>query len=372
MKTTTSRSVLKGAPGTVVIPEVEHIIGLDLGDSKSQFAVMDYTTSTVGLEGQVPTSPSGFTQFFRGYEGAVVVMEVGSQSRWASRLLIELGLTVYVANPSRLKFCTTSKDKDDRSDARNLAFVGRLGPQFLYPIQHRPEDQQADLEILKARDVLVGVRTKTINHVRGVLKSAGSKAKKCSSQSFATQVKEFIPDSLAAALQPLIELIDTLKAKIATYDKAIDHLCRTKYRHQFEILNAINGVGPVTALTFILTINDPGRFKKSRDVGSYLGLRPRRCQSGDHNPQLPINKAGDRRLRVLLVQCAQYMLGHFGKDSDLRRWGLRKAEHGGKAGKKKAIVAVARKLAVLMHRLLTTGEVYEPLRHANKAAPPSN
>ena len=121
-------------------------------------------------------------------------------------------------------------------------------------------------------------------------------------------------------------------------------------------------VGAITALYYVLTIEDPGRFAKSRAVGAYVGLRPRQRDSGEQKPQLRITKAGDRLLRSLLVRCAHYILGPFGPDADLRRSGLRMAERGGAAGKKRAIVAVARRLAVLLHRLWVTGEVYEPLR----------
>jgi transposase len=144
----------------------------------------------------------------------------------------------------------------------------------------------------------------------------------------------------------------------------IEEACREVYPETAPLLD-VNGVGALTALAFVLTVEEPGRFRSSRAVGAYFGLRPRRDQSGDVDKQLPVTKAGDRMVRKLLVQNAQYILGPFGKDSDLRRWGLKLAERGGKNAKRKAVVAVARKLAVLLHRLWVTGEVYEPLRRAN-------
>jgi transposase len=114
----------------------------------------------------------------------------------------------------------------------------------------------------------------------------------------------------------------------------------------------------------LLTIQDPARFKKSRFAAAYLGLTPGKDQSGASDPQRHITKAGDPFVRRLLVQCAQLMLGPFGKDTDLRRWGLHLAERGGKNGKKRAVVAVARKLAVLLHRLLATGSTYQPIGHS--------
>jgi transposase len=134
-------------------------------------------------------------------------------------------------------------------------------------------------------------------------------------------------------------------------------------------MRQISGVGVITSLVFALTIDDPNRFHKSRDVGSYVGLRPKQSESGSRRPQLSISKAGDHFVRRLLVNCAQYILGHWGPDCDLRRWGLSLMAHGGKNAKKRAVVAVARKLAVLMHKLWVSGEVYEPLRQSIGAAP---
>jgi transposase len=140
----------------------------------------------------------------------------------------------------------------------------------------------------------------------------------------------------------------------------------TKVYPETALLNQVGGVGPITALRYVLTIEDPRRIERSRNVGAYLGLRPRQRQSGQRDPELRITKAGDRELRRLLVQCAQYILGPFGQDSDLRRWGLKLAGRGAATAKKKAVIAVARKLAVLLHRLWLTGEVYEPLRNSHR------
>jgi transposase len=129
-------------------------------------------------------------------------------------------------------------------------------------------------------------------------------------------------------------------------------------------LTQVSGVGTLTAMAFVLTIEEPHRFRRSRDVGCYLGLRPKQQDSGERSPQLRITKAGDSYLRKILVSSAHYIIGPFGPDTDLRRWGLKLCERGGKNAKKRAVVAVARKLAVLLHRLWVTGEVYEPLRNA--------
>lgn len=340
-------------------------LGLDLGDTRTRFAVLDPNGELVE-EGVVLTTPKDFKRVFTRFSGSVLAMEAGSQSRWSSELLDTLGLKVYVANPRQLRLIYKSTDKDDRLDAQRLARLARVDSILLHPVTHRSKDAQSDLEVIKARNVLVEMRAKMVNHVRGVLKSFGVKMKSCSTGAFSNQVSEVIPNNLSAGLLPLVAMLDEVSAQISDFDKQIEGLCRGKYRAEAEIIRQVNGVGPITALTYILTLGDLSRFRKSRDVGAFLGLRPRRSESGDSSPELGITRAGDFRLRALLVQCAHYILGPFGKDCDLRRWGLKKAE-GSKRAKKRAVIAVARKLSVLLHRLLTTGEAYKPFRDAPPA-----
>jgi transposase len=166
-------------------------------------------------------------------------------------------------------------------------------------------------------------------------------------------------------LEPLLGEVESLNERIKEYDRRIAQMARKEYP-EVVLLQQVKGVGELIALAYVLTIEDPHRFRKSRDVGCFLGLRPGRRNSGQSEPQMHISKEGDRYLRTLLVQGAHYILGPFGEDSDLRRWGLKLAERGGKNAKKRAVVAVARKLAILLHRLWVSGEVYEPLRNSQK------
>ncbi len=172
-----------------------------------------------------------------------------------------------------------------------------------------------------------------------------------------------VPEALRYTLEPLFKQIGFLTEQIKEYDKEVKRMCKDAYK-ETELLRQVDGVGEIVSLGYILTLDNPGRFAKSRDVGAYLGLIPRQYDSGDSKPQMRITKTGDRMMRALLVQSAQRILGRFGKDSDLRRHGLKIAARGGKNAKKRAITAVARKLAVLLHRLWVTGEVYEPLRNS--------
>lgn len=340
-------------------------VGLDVSDRWTSCCVLD-EDGEVLEEGRVRTSPEGFTRRFSEITPCRIVMEVGSHSPWASRLLQDLGHEVVVANPWKVRLIASSITKSDRSDAETLARLGRVDPQLLSPIKHRAPEAHADLAVVHARQALVASRSLLINHVRGAVKPFGTRLPACDAHAFHKKAAASIPEQLVPALAPLMALISELTAAIRAADSHIEELSKERYP-ETEVLRQVQGVGPLIALTYVLTIGDPDRFKSSREIGPYLGLVPRRRESGERAPQLRISKAGDKYLRVLLVNGAHYILGYRGPDTDLRRWGL-KHSAGGKAAKKRAIVAVARKLAVLLHRLWVTGEVYVPLRNEEVAA----
>jgi len=334
-------------------------IGLDLGDRRSDLAIVDQDGVLVE-ESRVPTTPAALERKFSALPRSRIALEVGPHSRWASQLLEGLGHEVLVANARKVRAIYDNPRKGDRNDAQTLARLARLDPALLSPIRHRSAQAQADLAILRSRDALVRSRTLLINHVRGMVKSFGARLPSCSAESFASRATPALPEALRPASLPLLETIAGLTRQIRSYDRQIKDLCQTRYP-KTQALSLISGVGALTALAYVLTLEDPRRFAKSRHVGPALGLVPRRDQSGGHDPQLRITKTGDAFLRRLLVGSAQYILGPFGPDCDLRRWGLALAERGGKNAKKRAVVAVARKLAILMHRLWKTDEVYDPL-----------
>ncbi len=258
-----------------------------------------------------------------------------------------------------------SKQKTDEVDAENLARLARLDPKLLYPLKHRGEESQAHLAIIRSRQALVGCRTQLVNHVRGAVKSFGARLPKCPARSFHKRAAEHIPEALWPALGPILQTIGSLTQRIRDYERELETIAKERYP-ETELLRQVEGVGAFTALTFVLTLEDPYRFEKSRSVGAYLGLVPARDQSGERDPQKRISKEGDEMLRKLLVGSAHYILGPFGSDSDLRRHGEKIASRGGKNAKKRAVVAVARKLAVLLHRLWITAEVYEPLYNTHR------
>src|SRR5262250_931108 len=272
-------------------------IGLDLGDRSSSYCVLDEAGEII-LEQKLPTTPEGMKQTFARMPRSRIAMETGTHSPWVSRLLKGLGHEVIVAHAQSVRLIVKSRRKDDRMDARTLARLVRIDPELLSPVQHRSAQAQLHLTEIRARAGLVSARTALVNAARGLVKSHGERLRKCGTQQVSREI----------------------------------------------------GVGDLIATTYVLTIEDPHRFRKSRDAGCFVGLQPGRRNSGDSEPQLHISKEGDRYLRTLLVQGAHYILGPFGEDSDLRRWGQKLAARGGKNGKKRAVVAVARKLTIFPKR----------------------
>jgi transposase len=351
---------------TATLTKSTSTVGIDLGDRKSHICVLDEAGQIIE-EGTVATTAAGFRKRFERCEPSRIAIEAGGQSGWVNDLLSELAHDVIVANPRKLRMIYQNESKCDRLDAEQLARVARLDIKLLHPIQHRERCRRVDLAKLRSRDTLVSTRTALVNYVRGVLKSFGSRVGSTSAASFHRWVKDQIPEELRDALQPILTTLTTVAEQIALLEKEIDRLATEDYPVT-ALLRQVDRVGLHTSIRFVLTVEDPAKIEDSRDAGAYFGLCPRRQQSGARDPELRITKTGDREMRRHLVQCAQQMLGRFGQDSDLRRWGLALAERGGKSAKKKAIVAVARKLAVLLHTLWRTGEVYEPLRMAERNA----
>lgn len=341
-------------------------IGIDLGDTWSQGVVLD-KKGKVWTQFRARTTRAGLERALSGYPRSRVVLEVGTHSPWASRLVQSLGHETIVANPRRVRLIAQSNRKSDRTDAEHLARLGRADPELLSPIRHRGEAVQRDRGLLNSRDGLVRARSALINQVRGTVKSLGMRVSKCDAKSFAKRAAQELAEPLFGGQALIIETIQELSDKIHTLDREIEAQARKHYP-QTEQLRQVVGVGPITALAFVLTLEDPHQFRRSRTVGAYLGLCPKQRDSGESQPELRITKAGDPFLRRLLVQSAHYILGPFGPDTDLRRFGLRLIEQGGRRARKRARVAVARKLAVLLHRLWVSGELYEPLGYGQAKA----
>jgi transposase len=344
-------------------------IGLDLGDRSSWYCVLNEAGAIV-LEQKLGTTPKAMKEVFGGMPHGRIALETGMHSPWVSRALSELGHEVIVAHARNVRLIGESRKKDDRMDAQTLARLARIDPQLLCPVKHRSAKAQADLTVIRARAGLVRARTALGNTARGLAKSYGERMRGCNARNMNPEKAQELSPELRAALGPLLAGIESLSEQIREYNERIELLAQRSYP-QVVLLKQVKGVGTLIALTFLLTLEDAHRFRKSRDVGCYLGLQPGRRNSGQSEPQMHISKEGDPYLRTLLVQGAHHILGPFGADSDLRRWGLKLAERGGKSGKKRAIIAVARKLSVLLHHLWVSGEVYEPLRHSKPRAMPA-
>jgi transposase len=342
---------------TTVNTDTTETIGCDLGDRET-------TICTLSAEGkvthrtEVKTDRDSLTRWFRNRPKAHVVMEVGTHSPWISGLARASGHRVTVINPHEFKLLSESRRKCDQGDAELLARAARADLGLVRPVTHRNEKTRADLTLLRTRDLLVRERSKLVSHVRGTLKSFGVKPGTCAPETFHQRVAPFVPELLKLALEPLLDQLGQLGQTLKKLDESIETTAK-KHEKAVELLSSVPRVGTLTALAFCLVVEDPRRFKTSRDIGAYLGLTPRTRQSGDSDPQLGISKAGDALVRRLLVQCAHQMMFKNAPDSALKRWGVAKARSGGKNGKKRMAVALARKVAVVMHRLWVTGEPFK-------------
>jgi transposase len=341
-------------------------VGCDLGDRYTEMAVLDGEGAVLETM-RAKTTRAGLQASLRRYERARVVIEVGTHTRWVAAVLRELGHDVVIANPRQVHLISRRRHKTDQSDAMLLARLGRVDLELLAPVKLRSRTAQVDLAVIRTRDLLVCTRTKLLNHIRGSLKQYGiiMKRASCFSSVF-KDAKAAIPAELEPALRPVVAALEVIDAQIDAQDVVIEQIAAAL--PQVPRMTQVSGVGTLTATAFALTIDDPHRFKKSRFAGAVLGLTPAKDQSGDSDPQKRNTKAGDALVRKLLVQCAHHLIGHNGQDSDLKRWGLRLSERGGKNARKRAIVAVARKLAVLMHRLWITGEDYQPFGYHRAGA----
>lgn len=338
----------------------EMTVGFDIGDRFSQLCLLD-RDGEVTEESRIATTLPALTRKFAHLPRARIVLESTTHSPWIARTLTAFGHEVIVSNARRVQLIAQNNTKTDQVDAELLARLGRADLRLLQPVQHRGIDAQTDLARLRARDALVRARTLLINHARGSVKAMGGRLPACSTDSFVKHAIPALPPALVPSLTPVLTEVASLTTQIRGCDTHIEQLVAIRYP-EARALMQLAGVGALTALCFVLVLDDPDRFPRSRAGGSYVGLRPKTRASSGSDPECHITKAGDGLLRRLLVGSAQYILGPFGPDTDLRRWGLRLAARGRKNAKKRAVVAVARKLAVLLHHLWSTQERYVPLR----------
>jgi transposase len=335
------------------------VIGMDMGD-KNHKAVGLSEDGEIIDRTEVPCTPEDVRAYLERFPGALLAIETGTHCRWVSRLGTGMGHEVLVGNARKLRMIWNSNRKNDWNDAEMLARVARTDRKLFSPVRLRDDGDQELLRLVKARDLLVKCRTGIVNKIRGFCKADGHHLPKCSADSF-MRLEHEIPKSVRTVSKPLFAMLKELAKKIGLYDTMIAKGVRKIHGEDAKLLEPIAGVGPVTAAAFLATVGDPATFGSARDAGSYFGLVPRQDQSGQTDKQMRITKEGNAVVRRLLVTAANYIMGPFGKDCDLRRHGMRIAERGGKNARKRAKVAVARKLAVLMLAILRTRSEYRPL-----------
>lgn len=335
----------------------EMTMGIDVGDRYSHLCLVDAQGEVVERD-RVRSTEAAFRRHFEGSPRLRIALECGTHSPWISRLLQQLGHEVIVANARKIPTITGSESKNDDHDAEQLALMAAFNPKLLSPLAHRSLARQQDLNLIQARAILVKARTMIANALRGLVKSAGGRLPACSTESLPSRAAGAIPPALADVASPLMEQIARLNLQIGAMDQQVEKLA-IKYP-EIGTLRSVPGVGALVAAAYVLTLDHPQAVPSSRSAGAFLGLRPGQSQSGDSDPQRRITRTGNTYLRCLLVQSAQYILGRFGPDCALRQWGLKLAASGGKRGKKRAIVAVARKLAVLLHSMWRSGQRFQP------------
>lgn len=337
-------------------------VGIDVSDKDMKVVGLDLAGG-MALRTTVASTRLAVRKAFGGLEPALMALETGGHTGWIARLLVELGHEVVVANARKVKAIWGDERKTDWRDAEMLARLARTDRALLRPVALRSEQTQRDMNVLKARDALVRSRTLLVCNLRSLVKNVGERVKKCSAEAFARRCREEVSEQTRLPLAGVLEVLEVLNEKIAKYDRQVEQIAEERYTEPIRGMRQIAGVGPITALAFVLCIENPSRFTPRRQVGAYLGLAPRRDQSGETDKQLGITHAGNEMVRRLLVGAAQYVLGPFGPDTDLKRFGERLLQRGGKNAKKRAVVAVARKLSVLLLKLWQSAEAYEQLRN---------
>jgi len=333
------------------------MIGMDLGDKKNWYCVLR-VNGEVEERGSVSNDPESMRVFLKKHKGSELAIETGVHTGWIVDLCEQEGVKWIVANSREVKSIWKSCNKSDSRDAEQLARLARADRKLLKPVQIRKRAHRLDLGWIKGRESLVNARADLVNTLRSIAKNFGYRLKETSTKCFSGQIE--LPEELKGCLTGVLKSIGSMSEEIKKYDQMI--LAQEKNYPEIKKLKAVPGVGPITSLAYVLILEEPGKFKSSREVGAYLGLKPKRDQSGEIDKKLGISKMGNSMLRRLLVNCAQYILGKFGPDSDLKRFGLKLIQRGGRAAKKKAVIAVARKLAVLLHALWKSEKPYQALK----------
>lgn len=337
-------------------------VGLDVHQQMTEICGLD-DAGEVRVRARVKTRAPTLRRWFAHRAPLAICLEAGGSSPWVARLLQDLGHDVVVCHPRQIQLIAQSRKKTDRRDAELLARLLRADRALLHPVTVRSAVTQQGRAALAMRHTLVGARTRCMQSVRGVLRGFGFRVPRSTWGQLVERVQALeLPDGLPPLLAPLLTTITELTAQIAQLEQELAKIART--HPVVPQLRAIPGIGPLSALAFVLAVEDPYRFRKSRDVASFLGLCPSIRASGETAHRGRITKEGDRLVRFLLGQAAHACVRST-RPSALRDWGLAVRA---RRGVPKGATALARKLAVVMHRLWVTGAAYEPYPHPAQAA----
>ena len=327
---------------------MEHYVGLDVSLKLTAICVVDQTGSVL-REGVVDSAPETIAEFVRSNAPSVVRigLEAGPTATWLWTELKQLGLPVICIDARHAKAVLKMQiNKSDRNDAAGIARIMQTG--WFKEVRVKDLDSHAVRALLASRALLVKIKRDLENQVRGLLKNLGLVIGRAKFNVFAVRAEELVEGrpELAAAVRPLLEARKSIELQIDDLDRKVLRLARINA--QVRRFMTAHGVGPITALCFLATIDDPTRFKRSRSVGAYVGLTTRRYASGEVDWTGRISKCGDKMLRSYLYEAANVLLTRVAKWSALKAWGIRLAK---RSGLRKAKVAVARKLAVILHRM---------------------
>jgi transposase len=335
---------------------MEHYVGLDVSLKQTSICVVNQTGSVV-REGVVDSDPEAIAAFVRSNVPGVVRigLETGPTSTWLWTELRRLSLPAICIDARHAKAVLKMQiNKSDRNDAAGIARIMQTGWFKEVCVKHL--DSHAIKALLVSRALLVKIKRDIENQVRGLLKNLGLVIGRAKMNVFAMRAAELADarPELAAAVEPLLKAREAVGEQIADLDRKVMQLARNDA--QVRRFMTAPGVGPITALCFLATIDDPTRFKKSRSVGAYVGLTTRRYASGEVDWTGRISKCGDKMLRSYLYEAANVLLTRVAKWSALKAWGVRLAK---RSGLRKAKVAVARKLAVILHRMWIEGSEFK-------------
>lgn len=331
---------------------MEYYVGLDVSLKLRAVCIVDQT-GAVKQEAMIPSDPEAIAEFVRPHAESVarIGLESSPTSTWLWTELNKMGLPVICIDARHAKAALKMQiNKSDRNDAVGIARIMQTG--WYREVRVKALDSHAIKALLVSRALLVKIKRDIENQIRGLLKNLGLVIGRAKMNTFKTRAQELIEDkpALIAVVEPLLIAREAIAQQIADLDRKVMRLARNDA--QVRRFMTTPGIGPITALCYLATIDDPTRFNKSRNVGAYIGLMTRRYASGETDGTGRISKCGDAMLRSYLFEAADVLLTRVAKWSALKAWGMRIAK---RSGIRKAKVAVARRLAVILRRMWIDG-----------------